>query len=790
MVYGSPMVEFLIWLIRKIGLGNIATLGLLFAAFGTFALGLSKIVRGFDLELTWTLVTLGIALGWVFAQSRLSGSRAGILALIIGIAIIFVQVGQLGEPLIALVRAVANLVWQNLLWLRAALVESRLRDTPDVHASLRALAEFLSDISTLLVRTRDWLGAIVGGIPAFDPVAVAITWSLVVWCVVLWAVWSILRRGRTFEAFLPALVLLAAMLGYTGADSAYLAPLLGATLLLMPLASQRVRERAWKHAGIGVAEDLTQDIAMLTIPLAFILLLFAYLTPSVSIQEIVRAAQERIEEQTRDVPRLTDSFGLMPQPTQRTVFDQVRAPGLPRRHLLGAGQELSQQLVMTVKTDEIISDEDTPPRHYWRGSTYDRYNGRGWATSATEIVDYRAGELAVTENITAQRVVEQQVEWLGAPGLIYATGTLVTADQNFRVAWRSPQDAFSASTRSETVTYSVESRVSVVGEKELRASGVNYPAWVRERYLAPLDGIPERVLTLARDLTATAPTPYDRARALETYLRKFPYTLDVPAPPPNRDVVDYFLFDAKRGYCDYYATAMVVLARAAGLPARLVVGYAPGFYNNSTGQFIVTEADAHSWVEIYFLNYGWIEFEPTASRAPIERPTETPQTETVELPPGPEPNIFERLSRSEWRAWLWLSATFVVIALATITWALLDDLRLRWMSPQDAIATVYSRVARFARQLGLSARASHTPNEIGARLREYLTALSLDRRARALWKGADAGVDTLTALYVEATYSPRAPSAQDLASARRAWRELRWRLWLAWMWRMLRRMRQ
>ena len=777
------MIDFLNWLIRKIGLQTITTLALLFAAFGAFALGLSKIVRGFDLELAWTLVTLGIALGWLLAQSRLSGSPAHLIALIIGIAIILGRVGQLGGPLIALVRAVANLVWQIVLWLRDALVESKLHEPPDAHASLRTLAEFLSDISTLLFRTRDWLSAIASGIPAFDPVAVAITWSLVVWCVVLWAVWSILRRGRTFEAFLPAIVLLAAILAYTGADSAYLAPLLGATLLLMPLASQRVRERVWKHTGIGIAEDLMQDIAMLTIPLAFILLLFAYLTPSVSVQEIVRAAQERIEEQTRDVPRLTDSFGLIPQPTQRTVFDQVRAPGLPRRHLLGAGQELSQQLAMIVKTDEVISDADAPPRHYWRGSTYDRYNGRGWTTSATEIVEYRAGESAVAETQPAQRIVEQQVEWLGAPGLLYATGTLVTADQNFRIAWRSPQDAFSASARSETVTYSVESRVSVVGEKELRTSGVNYPAWVRERYLASLDGIPERVLTLACDLTATAPTPYDRARTLETYLRKFPYTLDVPAPPPNRDVVDYFLFDAKRGYCDYYATAMVVLARAAGLPARLVVGYAPGFYNNFTGQFIVTEADAHSWVEIYFPEYGWIEFEPTASRAPIERAAETPQTEIVELPPSPEPNALERLSRSEWRAWLWLPATFVVIACAIIAWSLLDDLRLRRMPPHDAIATLYRRVARFARRLGLPARASHTPNEIGALLREHFAALSRDGRARGLWQSADTRVDALTALYVHASYSPRAPSEQDRASARRVWRELQWRLWLAWMWR-------
>jgi transglutaminase-like putative cysteine protease len=776
------VIDFLAWLIRKIGLQNIATMSLLFGAFGVFALGLSKIVRGFDLELAWTLATAGIALGWLLAQSRASGAFASLLALSVGISAIIGRVGQLGGRVTTLARVLADLVWQIGLWWRDPL---HARVLPDAHASLRALAEFLSDLGTLLVRTRDWLGALATGTPAFDPVAVAIVWSCAIWCVVGWAVWFIVRRGQTFQAFLPAIILLATMLAYTGADSAYLAPLLGATLLLMPLASQRVRERVWARAGVAVAEDLTQDIAMLTIPLAVFLLLFAFLTPSLSIREIVRAAQERIEERTRDVPRLTDSFGLMPQPTQRTVFDQVHAPGLPRRHLLGAGQELSEQLVMIVKTDEIVSDVDAPPRHYWRGSTYDRYTGRGWTTSATDIVDYPAGEPSVAETGAAQRVVTQMVEWGGAPGIVYATGAFVTADQNFRVAWRSPEDAFSVS--ASTNTYRAESRVSVVGEKELRASGTRYPTWVRERYLESLEGIPERVRTLARDLTATAPTPYDRARTLETYLRKFPYTLDVPAPPPNRDVVDYFLFDAQRGYCDYYASAMVVLARAAGLPARLVVGYASGSFDSFTGQYLVAEADAHSWAEIYFPDYGWIEFEPTANRAPIERADETPYAPVAELPPSPEPNWLDRLSRSEWRAWLWLPATFVVIALAIIAWLLFDDLRLQWISPRDAIATTYWRAAQFARRLGLPAHASHTPNEIGAQLREHLAALSRNGRGSALWQGADVRVDTLTALYVQAAYSPRAPGASERAEALIAWRALQGQLWLARAWQIARR---
>ena len=141
-----------------------------------------------------------------------------------------------------------------------------------------------------------------------------------------------------------------------------------------------------------------------------------------------------------------------------------------------------------------------------------------------------------------------------------------------------------------------------------------------QRYLALPPGIPMRVLELASELTGGAPTPLDRIRIIESYLRKIPYTLDLPAPPVDRDIVDYFLFDLKKGYCDYYATAMVVMARAIGVPARLAMGYASGSYDSANQRYLVTEADAHSWAEIYFPGYGWVEFEPTGGLPEVQRP--------------------------------------------------------------------------------------------------------------------------------------------------------------------------
>ena len=131
--------------------------------------------------------------------------------------------------------------------------------------------------------------------------------------------------------------------------------------------------------------------------------------------------------------------------------------------------------------------------------------------------------------------------------------------------------------------------------------------------------MPQRVRTLASEITDPFTNPYDKATAIEAYLRRIPYDLSINAPPAGRDAVDWFLFDKQRGYCDYYASAMTVLCRAVGIPARLAQGYARGEYESSVRGYRVRESDAHSWPEVYFPYCGWIEFEPTMAQPLISR---------------------------------------------------------------------------------------------------------------------------------------------------------------------------
>ena len=138
---------------------------------------------------------------------------------------------------------------------------------------------------------------------------------------------------------------------------------------------------------------------------------------------------------------------------------------------------------------------------------------------------------------------------------------------------------------------------------------------VYDKYLQLHELLPQRVKDLAASLTASADNNFDKAKAIEKYLASnYSYNLDVPPVPRDRDFVDYFLFDQTEGYCTYFASAMTVLARCAGLPARYVEGYMlpPDPVKDDNSMYIVTNMQAHAWVEIYFEGYGWLPFEPTS----------------------------------------------------------------------------------------------------------------------------------------------------------------------------------
>jgi hypothetical protein len=163
--------------------------------------------------------------------------------------------------------------------------------------------------------------------------------------------------------------------------------------------------------------------------------------------------------------------------------------------------------------------------------------------------------------------------------------------------------------------YKVDSRLTPVPTKELQAETLTYPSWVREGYLQHLTEDP-RIIDLARAVTKNTRTVYEQIKAIETHLKtRYEYSLDVPAIP-GRSPIDDFLFGQKTGYCEHFATAMLLLLRSLDIPSRLVTGFLQGEWNEYGGYYIVRQRDAHAWVEAYFPQSGWITFDPTPPTLP------------------------------------------------------------------------------------------------------------------------------------------------------------------------------
>ncbi len=159
--------------------------------------------------------------------------------------------------------------------------------------------------------------------------------------------------------------------------------------------------------------------------------------------------------------------------------------------------------------------------------------------------------------------------------------------------------------------YAGFSRLPPLNAAKLRAAPTNYSADITEVYLQLPRQLDPRIPELARQIAKDAKTPFDKALVMESYLRgRFAYTLNLTGKPGD-DPLAHFLFETRAGHCEYFASAMTIMLRTLGIPAREVNGFLPGEYNDLGGDYIVRASDAHSWVEVYFPGNEWQVFDPT-----------------------------------------------------------------------------------------------------------------------------------------------------------------------------------
>ena len=759
-------------------------------ALSSASYGLSQIISGME-RVPWVLVLgIGILFGWALAASQSKTPWAILLIVLVGIFLLIIYFAQLGKPILSLLRS--HLLFNKELW------NWRRNSLPDSQPLYLAWQEIWTSLTVLYFHLERWTTSAVHKEWIFNPIATGLLWSMIFWLAATWAAWAVRRYRHPLAGLAPVGLLLAFLLNYTGSDIIALLSFIGALLFLMAFTRLDANEVRWVKRHTDFATDISFDISINATFLTFAIVILAAaaaILPTTTL-DLIKDMRNRWQYgSSGNDPSIARSLGIEPRPEKVMALNAWVKAGLPREHLLGSGPELSQRVVMTVQVfgqpSRAETSSEIAAHYYWRSLTYDQYNLQGWSASYSEETAHMPKSMLV--NVADQlgnpvAVEVKTVEDLG--GLLYAPGELVTSDHNFIVAKRPiPQpresmpyapgnaviDIFGAKITSDT--YQVEALMNTPSIIRLRTTSSGYPDWVRQRYLDLPTTLPDRVIALALDLTRYTYNPYDKAVAIETYLRTIPYSLDIPAPPLGQDVVDYFLFDLKKGYCDYYATAMAILARAAGLPSRLVVGYATGSFDPANNRYVVTEADAHSWVEIYFNGRGWVEFEPTASLPIIPLPEGAGDELLTNLSGALEPGSQESIDWSFVLNRAGLSLVLVVVLILLVQQ--IDSLRLKHMPTQKAIRHIYSRLYRHSRPLTGKVASSLTPNEFTDLLQTRVQEASQVNFLKDTLSPIPNKTKVLTQLYNQALYSLHQPSRLEIKTALQNWRDLRWRLWFS-----------
>ena len=760
--------------VRRAGrMEKLITLLLLFILLTAAMAGVTTVLTGPDWAVLWESLLLGLLAGWVLAIFRWQAWRSALLLVALGVLFCLLFAGGLSGKFLAVFGELFRLVGQVI----SSLSFKAANLTPLNDAAGQAL----SSIGVVVGRVYSWVKDLLTAQPVFDPVATGIVWSIVVWLVAAWAGWVVEAHKNALAAVLPGLILNLSILSYGRNNSVSIYLLLGLTLVLVSVVQYGQREHEWNTSKVAYPAHKSREVGNISLVMAILLVVVAATISSLSIQRLIQWTSEIRGSSSQSESGLAKSLGIQPAATATPdSFTNLRNPSLPRELLIGSGPELSTEYVMSVEVKNLASlgQGGRLPPPYWRSFTYDIYTGHGWSSSATQLVQYQPDQPIQAGQQPGHLPIQEVVRPVPAEqGTLYAAGEPVQVSIASSAAWRSSTDLFGMQTGKSD--YVVQSLFSVADETSLRKAGEAYPGWVAKRYLAIPAEVPSRVKELAIQLTAADPTPYDRARAIEGYLRQnYPYTLDVPHPPANQDLVDYFLFDLRKGYCDYFASAMVILARAAGIPARLAIGYASGTYNENSGRFIVTQADAHSWVEVYFPGIGWVPFEPTAGLPPINRANQPNQIATPPPPstPASPPGTVLRGNIAKLTGYLLLAFMFTI----GVAWAILDEVSLRRQKAQATAREVYRRLRRFSNLLSVTMEGGETPYELLAGLSNSIRAITRPGAAAA----GESTLENARRLVREIVRICYRPASADTASGVQIvqlWDKLRWQLRLMWI---------
>ncbi|MFC2037015.1 DUF3488 and DUF4129 domain-containing transglutaminase family protein [Chloroflexota bacterium] len=723
---------------------------------------------------------------WTYGLSILQG-----VVLVGGITGIVLAKSRVPNRMAHLIGLLGGLTW-------AAFLTSRVLATSTGLSSEAAVIE----LERLVV---EWLSVLVTGGTSSGNYMFLLLMALVLWLVAYFSAWAIFRWQRVWLAIIVCGLTLMLNITYAPENlTGFLVAFVLFALLLVVRTSLAFYQQEWKKAKVGYSPELVYSFLRAGLLIIVVAILLAWVAPVALASRPMQEVWDKVGEPWRKLQdqsnRIFQDLNYRNEPAFITFRLSMK---------FGGAVELSDAPVMDVRA--------TTGR-YWRVMVFHEYAGVGWNNTDRNIILIDANQPRLADpEFEMRREVTQTItlhQGLGPSGTIAAAGQplrsalplqavvskLTLGDEESpsseatpdTVPLGDPSVIYSRQPLEAGEMYRVTSSLARADAESLEQAGTDYPDWVVPRYLQLPDSLPERVSLLAEQVTEGRETPYEKAVAIERYLRDIPYNEMIPGPAPGQDGVDYFLFEAKEGYCDYYSSAMVVMLRVVGVPARHVHGYSQSAKEG--GAYHVLERDGHAWPEVFFPGYGWVEFEPTAGEPVLIRPrtqssassTGTDFERLAELrgmdqriedlfdpeifgsltEPTPEP-LLQRVGR-----WSGLALALIAPILAIV--ALLAIRRHRRIEGLTVAERVYDDLVNGARRLlGITPLAHQTPNEYGDAVVQVLPAGR---------KPVVRIIDT----YVGYRFGGRPVDGDEVEGA---WRETRKALWLRWLQRQVEKVR-
>ncbi len=494
----------------------------------------------------------------------------------------------------------------------------------------------LDRMISLLGRFSASISLLINGKKVDDYLFFVILMSILFWLIGLISAYELIRNREILRVILPSLIPLLVIQYYDSAKPGRiwgLAIYLFFSLILTGRINLLKSRERWEKEGVLAGEEPEFDLNKHMIKIAAILVLIAFMIPLPSV--LIPAAVttwKKINDPFYPVQeRFADLFAALK--SERTIEKkgEIFGDNLGLGRIAGKGET---QLLKVIASDPAL------PRQYWRMRVYDTYNDSTWQVNKGVNVEFdpEKGSFAKSDTIippetefsiiwrTSQSsflVIPQQSIWVSRKSTIQVDGNAGSDTDPF--SWKvSPvvQDGD---------LYKVRALLYNPTQAMLRKSESNYPKWIKDRYLQIPEKIKSNIKPLAEEITSGLVSEFDKAAAVTNYLRKTMHYNDVvPDPKAGEDPIVWFIMTNKSGFCNYYASADVLLLRSIGIPARLVVGFSQGL-NENPREYIVRGKDTHAWLEVFFSGVGWVQFEPTTIQPEIVLPLGLESSQSAKL---------------------------------------------------------------------------------------------------------------------------------------------------------------